>query len=223
MNTCSDQFEVLSNALRIFPERLVSIKYFIVEVNDPEEGIANIESAFRDVLNQFYGMMCALKESGNITGLYEHIEITSLLCLRHAVQHKSGKVKNQLRDLILDGHNEEVFLIEYSTSDADRLRGPFPINLNWVEESIKSSNYASKWAKISEYWNLNSIIEEAKTHNINLNNIYIDGTNLISEAVCTLQSKYGQFYSPIGYDSKVYYKHFANIVPYNKNDFALIA
>jgi len=223
MNACSDQFEVLSNALRIYPERLISLKYYIFEVNDPEEGIANVESAFRDILNQFYGMMCTLKDNGNIDGLYKHTEITTFLCLRHAVQHKSGKIKNKLREFHLDKDQRNTVLIEYSTSDKDRIRAPFPIHLNWIEEAIKSTNYASKWNQISEYWNFDIIKKKAKSQSINLNDIYIDGSVLITEAVRTLFTEYSKFFSPSGYDSNVYYDHFAKIKAYDAKDFALIA
>ena len=45
MNSPSEQFDVLSNALRVFPEEIFRLNYFIGKVNDPEEGISNIEIA----------------------------------------------------------------------------------------------------------------------------------------------------------------------------------
>lgn len=80
MSLPTEQFEILSNSLRIFPERIYQLDYFIKDAKDPEEGIANIEVAFRDVLNQIYGMMGCLKDSGIINTLYEYPSITSLLC-----------------------------------------------------------------------------------------------------------------------------------------------
>ena len=60
MSSPSEQFDVLSNALRVFPEEILRLNYFINKVNDPEEGISNIEIACVNVFNQLYGMMCAL-------------------------------------------------------------------------------------------------------------------------------------------------------------------
>ena len=223
MSTPNEQFEILANSLRIFPERIIHLSYYVDQVKDPEEGISNIESAFRDVLNQFYGMMSALKEGNLISSLYEHTAITSLLCLRHVVQHHSGIVRNLFRDVILNKTTFEPFQIEYSTSDKERGRGPFPISVTWYEETIKKSNYANKWNKIEQYWNLKTLKQEAKLLSIPWDNVYVDATSLITEAVYELCKEYKEHFSPSGYDSEVYYEHFCNVRPFNKGDFALIA
>lgn len=222
MSICNEQFEVLSNSLRIFPERILALNYYLFTVNDPEEGISNIESAFRDVLNQFYGMMCSLKDNGHISSLYEHDAITSLLCMRHAVQHRSGAIKNKFRDFILNNDLSVFFQIEYSTSDKSRGRNPFPVSITWFEDKIKNSNYSNKWDKISKYWQLESIKKVAGFRNIDWKNVYIDATSLITEAVRVLCREYKEFFSPMGFDSKVYFDHFAVVMPLDKEDFELI-
>jgi hypothetical protein len=51
MSKLNDQFDVLSNTLRLLLEELMRLGYFINEVNDPEEGISNVEVACVNVLN----------------------------------------------------------------------------------------------------------------------------------------------------------------------------
>ncbi|TGU71636.1 hypothetical protein E4633_15120 [Geomonas terrae] len=222
MNLPSEQFEVLANSLRIFPERILQLGYYVNEVRDPEEGIANIEAAFRDVLNQFYGMMGTLKDSGATQSLYEHTAITTLLCLRHSVQHHSGNVRNMFRDVILNRMDIKLVQIEYGASDKDRGRCPFPVSITWYEDSVMHSNYAKKWAEIARFLNLIELQRQARNQSIPWDNIYVDATSIITEAVATLCKLYSGHFSPSGYDSRVYYGHFINVEPLNMSDVTFI-
>ena len=218
-----EQFEVLSNALRILPERVFQISYYVNEVNDPEEGIANIESAYRNVLNQIYGMMCALKDDGYISSIYEDTAITTILCLRHAMQHLSGKIRNCLRDLILESKPIMPIEIVYSASNEDIGRCPFFISATWVESGIKSSNYANKWPKIADYWQLEKLQKEVASNDKDWDSVYFDGTSLVMEAMSHLVKKYGKYFSPSGFDSNVYYEHFNKVSSLDREDCAIVA
>lgn len=217
-----EQFEVLSNALRIFPEQVFQLNYYVEKVNDPEEGIANIESAYRNVLNQVYGMMCALKDDGHINSLYEDTALTTVLCLRHAMQHLSGKIRNCLRDLILEKKVITPIEIKYSASDEDMGRCPFLISVCWVENGIKASNYSNKLPKISEYWQLEKLRKDIESNNKCWDSVYLDGTSLVTEAMSSLVKKYGKHFSPSGFDSNVYYKHFNQVDSLNRLDCAIV-
>lgn len=217
-----EQFDVLSNALRIFPERVLQLRYYALEVNDPEEGISNIESAFREVLNQFYGMVGALKDQGVIKTLYCHESFNTLLCLRHSIQHGSGRIKNLLRETIIDKKSLKFSEIIYNASNTEMTRVLFLINATWFESGIKSGNYPNKWEGISTYWNLENIKKEIIKNNESWETAYIDITSLIIEAMRVLVSTYGQHFSASGDDSKVYYRHFQEVAPIDSLDYHII-
>jgi len=51
MSKLSEQFDVLSNTLRLLAEELLQLMYCIQEINEPEEGISNVEVACINVFN----------------------------------------------------------------------------------------------------------------------------------------------------------------------------
>lgn len=218
MTFSTEQFEVLANSLRIFPERLSQLEYYMNVAKDPEEGIANIEVAFRDVLNQFYGMMETLKSAGAIKSLYENPPITSLLCLRHSIQHNSGKVRNIFRDLLIYRMNIVPVQVVYSKSDNDRGRSPFLVSITWYETAVKSSNYSKKWDEIAAFLNLNSFKNEAFAKHLDWDHVYIDATSVITEATSRLCKTFKAHFSPSGFDSDVYYDHFCKVAPLDMQD-----
>lgn len=79
MSKLNDQFDVLSNTLRLLPEEIMRLGYFINEINEPEEGISNVEVACVNVFNNIYVMMCALKDEKVVSSIYEHDAITTIL------------------------------------------------------------------------------------------------------------------------------------------------
>lgn len=220
-NPPSEQFDVLSNALRVFPEEIYRLNYFINEVNDPEEGISNIEIACVNVLNQLYGMMCALKESKHIASIYEHDAITTLLCIRHVLQHKAGRIKNNLRDTF-NKQDKKVALVNYSASDADVMPGPFYISASWLQDGIENSNNAHRLPAITSYLNLDKICADLEKLSLSLNETYLCTLPLITEAVRQLCMNYGNHFKPTGFDSDVYYAHFLEINPINTQDYAIV-
>ena len=110
----SEQFDVLSNALRVLPEEILRLRYFINEVNDPEEGIANIEISCVNVFNQIYGMMCSLKDEGYTNTIYKHDAIATVLCIRHTLQHQTGRLKNNIRDAFQKNIARKTILVRFS-------------------------------------------------------------------------------------------------------------
>ncbi len=217
-----EQFEVLSNALRIFPERVMTLKYYVEEVNDPEEGISNIESAFRDVLNQFYGMVGVLKEEGIISSLYVHESFNTLLCLRHALQHGSGKVKNMFRDVILNQQLFEIAEVKYSSSNSDIGRCPYLISAEWLEHGVKASNYANKWNGIDSYWCISELKSEVEAKDKQWSHVYLDGTILVAQAMGELVKFYGNHITGTGFDSRTYLEHFNVMINIDSSDREII-
>src|SRR4051812_32678261 len=92
MSKLSEQFDVLSNTLRLLPEELLRLQYFVQEISKPEEGISNVEIACVNVFNNVYGIMCSIKDCGAVSSIYGHDAITTLLCIRHILQHQSGRL-----------------------------------------------------------------------------------------------------------------------------------
>lgn len=223
MNNLNVQFDVLSNTLRLLPEELLRLRYFIDEINEPEEGISNIEAACVNVFNNIYGIMCTLKEENALTSIYEHNSITTILCIRHVLQHQAGRMKNNLRDAWDRSLNGEFSLIKYSASDKSMRDQPLYVNVAWFQEGIAKSNNAKKLEKINEFWKLDVIKTqlEASSHG-QWKDAYVCVTTLITEAVRTIISEYGQLISPAGYDSNVYLSHFKTIKPVDTGDFKII-
>lgn len=223
MNNLNIQFDVLSNTLRLLPEELLRLRYFIEEINEPEEGISNIEAACVNVFNNIYGVMCALKEEGALISIYEHDSITTILCIRHILQHQAGRIKNNLRDAWARSINGEVALIKYSASDKSMPDQPLYINIAWFQEGITKSNNAKKLEKINEFWKLSVIKAELElSSHGQWNAAYVCVMTLITEAVRTIISEYGHLISPTGYDSNVYLSHFKTIRPVETGDFKII-
>lgn len=221
-NPPSEQFDVLSNALRVFPEEIFRLNYFIHKVNDPEEGISNIEIACVNVFNQLYGMMCTLKDSGHISSIYEHDAITAILCMRHVLQHKAGRLKNNLRDTLNKQTGEKVALVNYGASDPEIIMGPFYISASWVQEGIKNSNNAHRLPTINSYLRLDSIKTDLEKLSIPIADTYLCILPLITEAVRQLCKNYGSHFRPAGFDSNVYYTHFLKINPINTHDYEIV-
>jgi hypothetical protein len=218
----SDQFDVLSNTLRVLPEQAFRLNYFLKEVCDPEEGITNIEIACVNVFNQIYGMMCSLKEDGHINSIYSEDSITTILCIRHCLQHQSGRIKNNLRDALQQTIKSSPSLIKYSSSDEGMADFPLYLNVSWFQSAIASSNNAKRLPAINSFWKLDEIKHKIESVPQNWSDSYVCIMSMITEAVRQIRHSYGQHFQPLGYDSKVYYKHFNEIKAIDVSDYEIV-
>lgn len=223
MSKLSEQFDVLSNTLRLLPEELLRLRYFIQEINEPEEGISNVEVACVNVFNNVYGIMCSIKESEAASSIYSHDAISTILCIRHILQHQSGRLKNNLRDVWSRSIAGTPALIKYSVSDPDMPDQPFYINVAWFQDGIAKSNNSQRLPKINAFWKLDAIKQqvEASSHG-NWVNTYVCTMTLITEAVRTIVAEYGHLMSAAGYDSNVYLEHFKTIKPVDTGDYGIV-
>lgn len=222
MNTPpSEQFDVLSNSLRVFPEEILRLNYFLQQVNDPEEGISNIEIACVNVFNQLYGMMCSLKDNGHISSIYEHDAITTVLCIRHVLQHQGGRVKNNLRDALKSQEIRNFTLVNYNASDIEIIVMPFLISASWLLDGIQISNNAKRLPAIKSYLNIDKIKADLDRRSISLADTYIGVMPLITEAMRQICTNYSSYFEPAGFDSDVYYTHFRTVKPINTNDYTI--
>jgi len=218
-----EQFDVLSNTLRMLPEEILRLNYFIKEIDEPEEGISNVEIACLNVLNNIYGLMCSLKEEGATNSIYEHPSIATVLCIRHILQHQSGRIRNNLRDAYSGNHGKRPALIKFNVSDQKKFDSPFYISVQWFQEGIANSNNAKRLTGINEYLNLHRIQQQVEASpSCSWKNTYICAMALITEAVREIVFHYRNHFDPIGYDSTVYYEHFSDLVPLNTSDYAVI-
>lgn len=218
-----EQFDVLSNTLRLLPEQILRLPYFIKEIDDPEEGIANVEVACVNVLNNIYGMMCSLKAERVVNSIYEHDAITTVLCIRHILQHQSGRMRNNLRDTFHGCIKTAPILIKYNFSDNNMLDLPFYISVHWLQEGIASSNNANRLKAINEFWRFDQIrsqVEESSRGS--WQSTYVCAMALITEAVRKVLFEYGSHFEASGFDSNVYHEHFSGINPINTNDYGII-
>jgi len=218
----SEQFDVLSNTLRVLPEEILRLEYFITKINEPEEGISNIEVSFVNVFNQIYGMMCCLKDDGYISTIYDSDAITTALCIRHVLQHQTGRIKNNLRDTLKNQTGPKPSLINYSASDSGLADTPFYINAKWIQDNINSGNNSKRLTQINAYLNLDQIKHKIELNSGSWQYAYICAMPIITEAVRQIVTKYGSYFAPLGFDSKVYYKHFKTINPIDTADYAII-
>ncbi|MDS1994057.1 hypothetical protein [Vibrio parahaemolyticus] len=211
MSKCSEQFDVLSNSLRVLPEEALRLGYFFNDINDPEEGISNIELATVNVLNQFYGMMLSLKDSGVISSIYGDDAINTVLCIRHVLQHQSGRIKNNLRDAFNNSLPEQVALVNYSISGEPMRDFPLYLNLGWMLDEINSSNNARKLPSIKALWNLDKIEAKLGEDGLSPHSVYVNIMAFITESVRQLCVQYGSHIEPTGYDSRVFYAEFRSV------------
>ncbi|WP_251977333.1 hypothetical protein [Salinicola avicenniae] len=223
MSKLNDQFDVLSNTLRLLPEEILRLGYFIKEINEPEEGISNVEIACVNVFNNIYGMMCALKDEGAVLSIYEHDAITTILCIRHILQHQSGRLKNNLRDAWSKSIQGAPVLIKYNVSDPGMADPPLYISVEWFQEGIFKSNNAKRLPAINSFWNLEAIKQkvDVSSHG-SWASTYVCVMALITEAVRKIVTEYGSVITASGYDSDVYLKHFKTINAINTEDYGLI-
>lgn len=220
-NLPSEQFEVLSNSLRVLPEEILRLNYFLLEVNDPDEGISNIEIACVNVFNQLYGMMCSLKDCGHIPSIYEHDAITAILCVRHVLQHQGGKVRNNLRDALKSKFVEGFSLVNYGASNSEKVVTPFYIGASWLLDGIRSSNNAKRLPAIESYLKIEKIKADLGKLSKSFDATYLEIMPLITEAMRQLCISYGNHFSPTGSDSVVYYSHFRAVEPISTDDYAI--
>lgn len=219
----NEQFDVLSNTLRVFPEEVMRLNYFINELNDPEEGIGNIEIACLNVFNNIYGLMCALKEEGATASIYEHDAITTALCIRHILQHQSGRLGNNLRDAFTKQIKGTAILVKYNVSNPDVADQPFFINLSWLQEGISNSNNAKRLEKINKFWNFPTIRKHVEASGIgNWRSTYVCSMSLIKEAVRTIFAEYSEYLTVTSYDSKIYFNYFKSVKPVLTADYGLV-
>lgn len=223
MTNLNEQFDVLSNTLRLLPEELMRLNYFIDQIKEPEEGISNVEAACVNVFNNIYGIMCALKDEGAFASMYEHDAITTILCIRHVLQHQPGRLKNNLRDAWSRSMTGPYALIKYSVSDQNTPDQPFYINIAWFQDGIAKSNNAKKLADVNSFWKLDAIkLELEASPYRNWTNAYVCVLTLITESVRTIVAQYGHLLSAAGYDSNVYLQHFKAIKPVDPGDYGII-
>lgn len=220
-NPPSEQFDVLSNSLRVLPEEILRLNYFIHEVNDPEEGISNIEIACVNVFNQLYGMMCTLKDNGCISSIYESDAIETILCIRHVLQHQGGRIKNNLRDALKARKRKNFALVNYGASDTGIIAMPFYISASWLLDGIQSSNNAKRLPSIKSYLKIEKIKADLDGLSIALADTYLGIMPLIAEAMRQICTNYGSHFEPVGFDSEVYYSHFRIVNPINTSDYAI--
>ena len=223
MSKLNEQFDVLSNTLRLLPEEIMRLGYFIKEIHEPEEGISNVEVACVNVFNNIYGMMCALKDEGVVQSIYEHEAITTILCIRHILQHQSGRLRNNLRDAWEKNIRGEPVLIKYNVSDPSMSDPPLYINVMWFQEGVAKSHHAKRLPVINNFWNLEAIKQQvdASPHG-SWESTYVCAMALITEAVRRIATEYGGVMSGSGYDSDVYLEHFQTVNPINTEDYGII-
>lgn len=223
MSKLNDQFDVLSNTLRLLPEEIMRLGYFINEINEPEEGISNVEVACVNVFNNIYGMMCALKDEKVVSSIYEHDAITTILCIRHILQHQSGRLKNNLRDAWAKNIQGAPVLIKYNVSDPGMSDPPLYISVDWFQKGISNSNNAKRLPAINNFWNLDAIKQRvnASSHG-GWESTYVCVMALITEAVRKIVTEYGSAIEASGYDSNVYLDHFKHVNEINSEDYGII-
>ena len=222
MSNLSEQFDVLSNTLRLLPEEILRLNYFIKEIDEPEEGISNIEAACANVFNNIYGLMCALKTAGACPSIYEHEAITTVLCIRHVLQHQPGRLKNNLRDAWSKRIHKKPVLIKYGLKDPRVPDQPFYLSVSWLQDGISNSNNSNRLPNINNFWNLDSIKQQVNSSSLDWNSTYICAMTLITEAVRVIVCEYGHLISPAGYDSNVYLEHFKEVKPIDADDYGVI-
>ncbi|HDS1827723.1 TPA: hypothetical protein QEM95_14035 [Stenotrophomonas maltophilia] len=221
MNRLNEQFDIFSNSMRLLPESIFRLAYFLNEINEPEEGISNVEAAYNNVLNCTYGLMTALKEASACESIYEHDAITTVLCIRHVLQHQPGRIKNNLRDAWSLSTGCNPTLIRYSASDPSFPDQPFFLRINWIQAGIAQSNNARRLPAINSFWSLDEIRAKVEQRGLNWSESYVCALALITESARTIVSKYGHLIEATGYDSKVYLQHFAAIDPVDTRDYSI--
>jgi hypothetical protein len=212
------------NTLRVLPEEILRLDYFVRKINEPEEGISNVEVACVNIFNNIYGMMCALKDEGATASIYEHDAITTILCIRHVLQHQSGRLKNNIRDAWSQNITGSPALIKYNVSDAGMPDSPLYINVAWFQDGIaRNDRISKKLTKINAFWKLDAIKQQvdASTHS-SWAATYICAMALITEAVRRIVVEYGSLLSASGYDSNVYLEHFKSVNAVNTEDYGII-
>ena len=127
-------------------------------------------------------------------------------------------MKNNLRDAFQKNIAPKTILVKFSASDEGIKEFPFYLNLKWIQDSIKNSNNAKRYPTIYKYLNLAEIKKKARSLGCELNACYLCNMSLITEAVRLIVVNYGKHFKPTGFDSDVYYKHFANINVIDPND-----
>lgn len=201
------------------------LDYFIRTIKEPEEGISNVEAACVNVFNNIYGTMCVLKDEGIAASIYEHDAITTILCIRHILQHQSGRIKNNLRDAWTKSIPGVPSLIRYNVSDPNMPDAPLYINVAWFQDGIaKNEKISKRLPRINTFWKLETIKKqvEASSHS-SWNATYICAMTLISEAVRKIVTEYEEHFLPTGYDSKVYLDHFKDIKAINTDDYGIVS
>ncbi|AOY69359.1 hypothetical protein QYG06_17670 [Xanthomonas euvesicatoria] len=223
MTSLDDQFDVFSNTLRLLAEQVVGLSYFLRKIKKPEEGISNIEAAFNNVLSSLYGLMCALKNAGACSSLYEYEAISTLLCIRHVLQHQPGRVRNNLRDSWAKRVHPDAGLLRFPVL-ADRLPAqPFYIHIGWICDGIAASNNAKQRPSLAAFWNLEGIRAEAEKAGFSLQVSYVCAMSLVQEAARTVVSNYSAHLKAYGEDSEVYLQHFGDVAPVDPYRFAITA
>jgi hypothetical protein len=225
MAKLNEQFDVLSNTLRVLPEEMLRLKYFIKEIDEPEEGISNVEIACVNVFNNIYGLMCILKDEGATTSIYEHDAITTILCIRHVLQHQSGRLKNCLRDAWSRSLVGSPVLIKYNVSDPYIPDLPLYISIDWFQRGIASNDKISKkLATINAFWNFERIRQQVQeSPGGDWAAAYVCAMTLVTEAVRKIVTEYGHLISASGYDSRVYLEHFQEVEAVDTNDYGIVS
>jgi len=170
-------------------------------------------------------MMCILKDEGATVSIYEHDAITTILCIRHILQHQSGRLKNNLRDAWTKSILGSPTLIKYNVSKPAMPDPPLYINVTWFQEGIaKNGKISRKLTKINAFWKLETIKQQVEALSpCKWASTYICAMTLITEAVRKIVAEYGDVILATGYDSRVYLEHFRSVNAIDTNDYGFIS
>lgn len=218
MNAKQIAVDKLSNTMRIYGE--VRFNFARLKFVDKEEAINNLDRAFEAKLEAFHSLYDVTKVDFNY---FEHADTALLIIIRNAIHHRDHDLfvswnKEMLLNGGLERNNGAEFLLVsnrvcdrppemqyyYKLEDVlhrldKKLGSPF------IENRMKSNQKDVLLEKINEQLRFNEIVEYAKSHRYQINQVYVNIIPIFTSAVVRIFSELkSKGFDFKGYDAKVY-------------------
>lgn len=189
------------------------LREYYGSLNDPEQGISNVETACMRTLDQLHGMLTHLESTEQISSIYQYPALSTLMCLRDLLQSDGEVFRSNLRDAFKGVINSPLTLINYLVNWELAEDYPMAINLPWLVKAIEEHGNDEQQTAMLTHWNIAKIQQQITNKNRAWASTYVNVMPLIADGLRELVQHHGQRFIPAGSYPDEVFTFFLNATP----------